>query len=77
MREHCKACGKDRSTYADHIVPLKQGSPAMTLHGHNDVIQTIAVSPRGDIFATGSADGVVCIWNLACETWSQSFVPSP
>jgi len=21
----CKACGRERSTYADHIIPLKQG----------------------------------------------------
>ena len=48
-----------------------------TLPGHRDVVQSLAVAPSGEIFASGSADGVVCVWSLACGTWISRFVASP
>lgn len=47
------------------------------LRGHGDWVQALAISPEGDLVATGSADGTVCLWNLACGTWTQRFVASP
>ena len=48
-----------------------------TLRGHRDVVQALAVAPSGEVFASGSADGVVCVWSLACGTWVVRFVASP
>ena len=48
-----------------------------TLRGHRDVVQSLAVAPSGEVFASGSADGVVCVWSLACGTWVARFVASP
>ncbi len=48
-----------------------------TLRGHCDVVQSLAVAPSGNTFASGSADGVVCVWSLACGTWVARFVASP
>ena len=47
------------------------------LRGHRDVVQSLAVAPSGEIFASGSADGVVCVWSVACGTWVARFVASP
>lgn len=48
-----------------------------TLRGHQDVVQSLAVAPAGEVFASGSADGVVCVWSVACGTWISRFVASP
>ena len=48
-----------------------------TLSGHRDVVQALAVAPSGEVFASGGADGVVCVWSLACGTWVARFVASP
>ena len=48
-----------------------------TLRGHRDVVQSLAVAPSGEVFASGGADGVVCVWSLACGTWVARFVASP
>ena len=37
-------------------------------------MQALAVAPSGEVFASGSADGTVCVWSLACGTWLQRFV---
>lgn len=47
-----------------------------TLAGHRDCIDALAVSRSGTL-ASGSHDGVVCVWDLACGTWTQRFTPSP
>ncbi|MEO7319159.1 MAG: hypothetical protein ABIZ56_09240, partial [Chthoniobacteraceae bacterium] len=49
----------------------------LTLRGHRDVVQSLAVAPSGEVFASGSADGVVCVWSVACGTWVARFVASP
>lgn len=46
------------------------------LMGHEDSIDALAVCSSGKI-ASGSHDGVVCIWDLACGTWTQRFIASP
>ena len=64
----------------DGLVRISQtnDSPVLlTLHGHRDAVTALAVGRSSDSFATGSYDGTVCIWNLACETWVQRFVASP
>jgi hypothetical protein len=48
-----------------------------TLLGHDDRVQALAVAPVGETFATGSADGVVCVWSLACGTWIRRFTARP
>jgi WD40 repeat protein len=45
--------------------------------GHQDVIQSLAVSPNQELIASGSADGTVCVWSAACGTWVQRFTASP
>ena len=46
------------------------------LRGHADTVQALAISRNGTI-ASGSADGVVCVWSLACGTWTHRFIASP
>jgi WD40 repeat protein len=48
-----------------------------TLYGHPDAISALAVGPTSDQLATGSYDGTVCVWNLACGTWVRRFIASP
>ncbi len=52
-------------------------SERFCLRGHDDVVQALAVGPSGERFASGSADGVVCVWSLACGTWVQRFTAQP
>ncbi|MDB6155152.1 MAG: repeat protein, partial [Chthoniobacteraceae bacterium] len=49
----------------------------MTLFGHHDCVESIALAPNGQLFATGAHDGEVCIWELKCETWIRHFITSP
>jgi WD40 repeat protein len=68
------------SAGADHRVRVYQlgdRREMFTLFGHDDVVQALAVAPNGETFASGGADGVVCIWSLACGTWTQRFIASP
>jgi WD40 repeat protein len=65
---------------ADGLVRVLQTTDQQTLftlYGHRDAITAMAVSRTPDVFATGSYDGTVCVWNLACGTWVQRFVASP
>ena len=48
-----------------------------TLLGHRDVVQSLAVAPSGEVFASGGADGAVCVWSVACGTWVARFTASP
>ncbi|MGD2183579.1 DnaJ domain-containing protein [Lusitaniella coriacea] len=46
----------------------KKKSPwicAGTLHKHNDVVSSIAMSPDGAVFASGSYDGTITLWQLS------------
>ena len=59
------------------ITQLSDAQALFTLHGHRDAVTSLAVGRSPDTFATGSHDGTVCIWNLACGTWVQRFIASP
>ncbi len=48
-----------------------------TLYGHSDAITALAVDPSGKTLASGSYDGTVCVWDLACGTWTHRFTASP
>ena len=53
----------------DGAVRLYQGeggTPWLTLRAHRDAVQALAVSPKGDILASGSADGEVIVWSGHC-----------
>jgi dipeptidyl aminopeptidase/acylaminoacyl peptidase len=56
---------------------LSDRQTLFTLFGHRDAVASFAVAPDGGTFASGSFDGEVCVWNLACGTWTQRFVASP
>ena len=62
---------------AVRVYQLSDQRELFTLRGHRDVVQSLAVAPSGEVFASGSADGVVCVWSLACGTWVTRFVASP
>ena len=40
------------------------------LHGHSDVVESVAFSPTADVLASGSADGTVRLWHVT-ETSRQ------
>ena len=53
----------------DGAVRLYQGEgggPWFTLRGHRDAVQALAISPRGDILASGAADGEIILWSALC-----------
>ena len=64
---------------ADSLVRIESThhEPLFTLYGHPDAISALATGPTADQFATGSYDGTVCVWNLACGTWVRRFIASP
>ncbi|MEA3211794.1 MAG: hypothetical protein QOE70_4851 [Chthoniobacter sp.] len=64
----------------DHLVRVQQLSDRrelFALQGHHDVVESLALDPRGTVFASGAHDGEICIWSLACGTWLRRFVSSP
>ncbi len=65
---------------ADGLVRIHQTTDQQTLftlYGHGDAVTSIAISRAPEVFATGSYDGTVCVWNLGCGTWVRRFVASP
>jgi WD40 repeat protein len=64
---------------ADGLVRIEtpDNETLFTLYGHPDAISALAVGSTADQFATGSFDGTVCVWNLACGTWVRRFIASP
>ncbi len=62
---------------AVRVYQLSDQREIFALRGHRDVVQALAIAPSGETFASGSADGVVCVWSLACGTWVTRFVASP
>jgi len=65
---------------SDGAVRIYQGDgklPWLTLTGHHDAVQSLAVAPRSEWIASGSADGEVIIWSLDCATWLTRFTAVP
>lgn len=53
----------------DGAVRLYQGEggmPWFTLRAHRDAVQALAVSSKGDMLASGAADGEVILWSEHC-----------
>ena len=59
------------------VYQLHDQQVLFTLYGQPDAISALAVGPSSDQFATGSYDGTVCVWSLACGTWIRRFIASP
>jgi len=62
---------------AVRIVQMSDRQLLFTLRGHRDTIQSLAIHPSTGAIATGAANGEICLWNLACGTWSQRFMAVP
>ncbi len=39
-----------------------------SLHGHNDIVHSVAFSPDSTFLASGSADGTIVLWDVAHQT---------
>lgn len=64
----------------DHLVRVTQLSDRrslFTLVGHRDAVESLALAPGGQVFASGAHDGEILIWNLACGTWLRRFTATP
>ena len=59
------------------LSPYSDRRTQMTWFGHRDCVESLAVAPGGQVFASGAHDGEVCVWNLTCETWVRRFTTSP
>jgi WD40 repeat protein len=59
------------------ITQLSDRRTLFTLFGHRDAIESLALAPGNQIFASGAHDGEILIWNLACGTWLRRFTASP
>ena len=60
-----------------HVHQFSDRRELFALAGHAEVVQALALTPAGEILASGSADGTVCVWSTACGTWVRRFVASP
>jgi WD40 repeat protein len=47
------------------VFETASGLPYATYEGHRDTALSVAFSPNGQLLATGGADGVVLLWDLA------------
>ncbi len=60
------------------VVQITDRRVRFILYGHHEAIESLAIAPGGSgVFASGAHDGEVCIWNLACGTWTRRFLASP
>lgn len=60
--------GKLRAVAAKQAVNLVDGASGKivrTMLGHSDIVQALAFSPDGKALASGGADNVICLWDLA------------
>lgn len=46
------------------IAAWKKVAVFKTLTGHSDVVESVAISPNGQILVSGSSDGTIKVWNL-------------
>jgi hypothetical protein len=59
------------------IYQIGSKKPWMTLPGHRDGVNALAVTADGEQIATGSADGEVIIWSPACWAPTVRFTAAP
>lgn len=65
---------------SDGAVRIYQGEgklPWLTLTGHGDTVQSLAVASHSEWIASGSADGEVIIWSLDCAAPLTRFIAVP
>jgi WD40 repeat protein/mono/diheme cytochrome c family protein len=60
-----------------HVFQLSGRHEFVTLVGHGDQVQALALSPDEQWIASGSQDGEVLLWSMHCGTWVQRWTPSP
>src|SRR5207247_979361 len=64
----------------DGAVRLYQGeggAPWLTLRAHRDAVQALAVSLKGDMLASGAADGEVIVWSAHCWEPAVRMIAKP
>ncbi len=55
----------DLRTFPWHFLNRQRYGDQTNLYAHGDTIFAVAWSPRGDLIASGSADGVIYLWDVA------------
>ena len=55
---------------------VETGQEVLTLHGHTDIVPTVAFSPDGNRLATAGADGVVLV-REASPAYGTGSAPTP
>jgi mono/diheme cytochrome c family protein len=51
---------------AVRLYQTDSGKPWLTLRAHRDAVQALSVSPKGDVLASGAADGEIILWTALC-----------
>ena len=58
-----------------HLWQVASGRLRAALHGHRQVVRTVAFSPDGRTLASGSSDGLIKLWDVASgqdrATWAS------
>lgn len=62
---------------AIQVSQLSDRAPLFTLYGHRASVQSLAFPRGSQTLASGSYDGEVILWDLACGTWTQRFKAVP
>lgn len=55
----------------------ESGTPWFTLRAHRDAVQALATSQKGDMLASGAADGEIIIWSALCWEPSVRIIVKP
>ena len=75
-----KKTTKKRRPQANLKVPTELPPGVKLLHrlvGHKGPVMSLAFDPQGEILASGSADGMVKLWDLGSGEEGKSFFAGP
>ena len=69
-------CSSSYVNLFEQVWDVRSGEVLHRFTGHKSSIKSLALSPEGDLFASGSEDGAVKIWDLGGFQVDEVLMPS-